>query len=243
MPKIAIVAALEREVKPLIAHWPSCEREHSGRRFKFFVHNNAVLVCGGIGAEPARSAAEAVIEFYAPAIVCSVGFAGALQPHLRVGDITTPQRVVDARDGSSVDTGEGAGILVTATCILSPKEKAQLAASYDALAADMEAAAVARGAQARGVRFAAVKVISDERGFSLPSMQRFISVDGKFDTAGFVVFALLRPWLWLKLVHLATNSKRAAQALSGHLERMLDESARGAGISENGPSTWNIVKG
>lgn len=233
MRKIAIVAALEREVRPLIAGWPVCEREQAGRRFRFFEHNNAVLVCGGIGAEPARRAAEAIIELYAPAIVWSVGFAGALQPRLRVGDITIPRRVVDVRDGSSVDTAEGAGILVTSTGIVSPKEKAQLAASYDALAVDMEAAAVARGAQARGVRFAAVKVISDERDFSLPTMPRFISVDGKFETAGFVVFALLRPWLWPKLGHLAGNSKHAAQALSSHLERMIDESARGVAVSES----------
>lgn len=233
MPKIAIVAALEREVRPLIADWPACEREHAGRKLKFFEQNDVVLVCGGIGAEPARRAAEAIIEFYAPAIVWSVGFAGALQPHLSVGDIVTPRRVVDARDGSSMDMGEGAGILITAPGIVSPREKAQLAASYDAQAVDMEAAAVARGAQARGVRFAAVKVISDERDFSLPSMQRFISVKGNFDTAGFVVFALLRPWLWIKLAHLAGNSKRAAQAISSQLVRMIDESAHGAAVSEN----------
>ena len=57
----------------------------------------------------------------------------------------------------------------------------KLAQSYGAQAVDMEAAAVARGAQARGVRFMAVKAISDESTFAMPSMDRF--VDGRVNFA------------------------------------------------------------
>ena len=52
--KIAMVAALEREVHPLIKHWRRVEREYEGRRFKFFEDGDAVLICGGVGAEAAR---------------------------------------------------------------------------------------------------------------------------------------------------------------------------------------------
>jgi adenosylhomocysteine nucleosidase len=222
MPRIAIVAALEREVKPLIGDWPCHEREHEGRKFKFLEKDDAVVVCGGIGAETARRATEAVIALYAPGIVYSVGFAGALQPTLKAGDIVIPRRIIDARDNSSVDTGEGEGVLVTIPSTAGPKQKAQLAVSYGALAADMEAAAVARGAQARGLRFAAVKAISDEVDFALPAMERFIR-NGEFDTSGFVLFALLRPWLWPRLARLSSNSRRAAHALCRHLQRVIDE--------------------
>jgi adenosylhomocysteine nucleosidase len=231
MCKIAIVAALEREVKPLIGNWRSRERDHGDRKFRFFEKGDAVLICGGIGAEAARRATEAVIALHAPAVVYSAGFAGGLQPSLEVGDIVVPRRVVDARDGSSVDTGDGNGVLLTITSIAGPKEKAHLAASYGALAADMEAASVARGAQAREVRFAAVKVISDDRDFPLPPMQRLIRARGEFDTARFVCFALLRPWLWPTLLRLARNSRLAAHALSRHLQRTIDESAQAAQIS------------
>ena len=60
MSKLAIVAALEREVRPLVKDWRVAEKEHEGRRFRFFEQGETVLVCGGIGAEPARRAAEAV---------------------------------------------------------------------------------------------------------------------------------------------------------------------------------------
>jgi adenosylhomocysteine nucleosidase len=240
--KIAIVAALEREVKPLIAHWPSHEREHGDRKFRFFENEDTVLICGGMGAEAARRATEAVIALYAPAIICSAGFAGALQSDLKVGDIVVPRRVVDARDGSCADAGEGDGVLVTVSSIASRREKAQLAASYGAVAADMEAAAVARGAQARGVRFAAVKSISDESGFALPPMQRFIRPGGEFDTSGFVRFAILRPWLWTTLVRLAGNSRRAARGLSRHLETMIQKSAQRSQPSAEHADEWNVAK-
>jgi nucleoside phosphorylase len=57
----------------------------------------------GIGSQAARRAAEAVIALYAPKVVYSAGFAGALDPGLKVGDILQPLRVVNAGDGSSVN--------------------------------------------------------------------------------------------------------------------------------------------
>src|ERR1700757_3536736 len=80
--QIAIVAALEYEVKAGLKNWRVNEREHSGHRFKFYESQRAVLVCGGIGPEPARRATEAIITLYKPMLVVSLGFAGALDPQL-----------------------------------------------------------------------------------------------------------------------------------------------------------------
>ena len=60
MYKAAMVAALEREVRPLMKDWRVAEKEYEGRSFRFSENGEMVLVCGGIGAEPARRAAEAV---------------------------------------------------------------------------------------------------------------------------------------------------------------------------------------
>ena len=100
MPKVAIVAALEREISSLTRGWSRVAREYDGRGFTFFERDDMVVVCGGIGEQAARRAAEAVIAFYHPALVQSVGFAGALDASLSVGDILTPSVVIDARDGS-----------------------------------------------------------------------------------------------------------------------------------------------
>ena len=226
-PKLAIVAALEREVHPLVMDWPVTVKEHAGRTFRFFENGDAVVICGGIGAEPARRAAEAAIALYAPEIIYSAGFAGALDPSLKVADILVPARVIDAGDASAVETGTGKGILVTFGAVATPEQKTKLAKSFNAQAVDMEAAAVARAAAARGVRFAAVKVISDEVGFELPGMHlpqgsgqgAFISPSGDFLTARFAGFILLRPWTWAAALRLAGNSKRAARALCTWLEQ------------------------
>jgi len=221
--RTAMVAALEREVHPLVKRWRSIERDYDGRRFKFFESGQAVLVCGGIGAEAARRATEAVIALYQPEVVQSVGFAGALDPALRVGEIFSPSRIVDARDGSSVETGSGRRILVSAATIAAAEQKKKLAKSYRAQAVDMEAAAVARGAQARGVRFMAVKAISDESNFAMPAMDRFVDGNGQFRTGRFVTFAAMRPCLWPRVIQLARNGAKASRALCAELDRYMAE--------------------
>ncbi|HEY7617201.1 MAG TPA: hypothetical protein VH744_10385 [Terriglobales bacterium] len=216
--QIAIVAALEYEVKAGLKTWHVNEREHAGRLFKFYESQRAVLVCGGIGPEPARRAAEAIISLYKPMLVVSIGLAGALDPELKVGSLFTPRTVIDAGDSSSVGTGVGNGVLVSFAEVASAGQKSDLAKAFNAQAVDMEAAAVARGAKARGVRFGAVKAISDERDFVMPPLQRFIQ-DGQLQYGKFALFAAAQPWLWPTVVLLALNSWRASKTLCGWLEQ------------------------
>jgi len=213
MSKIAIVAALEREVRPLVGEWAVCEREHAGRAYHFFEKDDVVVVCGGIGAAAARRAAEAIIALYAPALVYSAGFAGALGLSLKVGDVMQPRRVVNAGDGSGITLDRGEGLLVSFGSVASAEQKAKLRDSYGAQAVDMEAAGVAHAAQARGVGFGVVKVISDESGFTFPSMERFVDSEGRFLETRFALFACLRPWLWPNVVRMARNSQKASRAL------------------------------
>ena len=91
---------------------------------------------------------------------------------------------------------DGEGVLVSFGSVASPEQKAKLRDSFGAQAVDMEAAAVARAAEVRGVEFAVVKVISDEFDFSFPSMERFVDSNGQFLEGRFAWFAALRPWLW-----------------------------------------------
>jgi adenosylhomocysteine nucleosidase len=220
MSRVAIVAALEREVRPLIKDWRVTEKVFDGRRFRFFEKDDSVLVCGGIGAEAARRAAEAVITIYGPTMIYSAGFAGALDPALKVGDVVRPRRVVDASDGSSVNLDQGEGVLVSFGSVANPAQKATLRDSFGGKAVDMEAAAVARAAEARGTRFGIVKAISDEFNFTFPSMERFIDSNGRFLVGRFAWFTALRPWLWPQVAQLARNSNRASFALCNWLRKL-----------------------
>lgn len=220
MPEIAMVAALERELAPLLKEWHAADREFSGRRFRFFESGKQVAVCGGMGREAARRASEAVISLFQPVTVLSVGFAGALDSSLRVGDVLEPRYVIDAGDSSRVEVGSGEGILVSFASVADTSQKTSLAQAYGAKAVDMEAAAVAKSAEAHGLRFAAIKVISDEVGFRMPPMDRFIGTEGEFHSGNFALYAGLRPWIWPSVIRLARNSVSASRALCKHLERL-----------------------
>jgi nucleoside phosphorylase len=213
MPRLAIVAALEREVRPLIKTWRWSEKKHEGRTFRFFENGDVVLVCGGIGAAAARRAAEAVIAIFDPKVVCSAGFAGALDGALRVGDIIRPHTVINAGDASKAIIAGGDGVLVSFEAVASPAQKSKLHESFGAQAVDMEAAAVARSAEARGKEFTAVKAVSDESDFEFPALERFVDPDGRFSELRFAGYTAIRPWLWARVIRLGRNSNRASRAL------------------------------
>jgi adenosylhomocysteine nucleosidase len=213
MSRLAIIAALEREVRPLIKNWRVNEKKHEGRTFRFFENGDVVLVCGGIGAAAARRAAEAVIAIFDPKIVCSAGFAGALDGALRVGDVIRPHTVINAGDASKAIIAGGEGVLVSFQAVASPAQKSKLLESFGAQAVDMEAAAVARSAEARGKEFSALKAVSDESGFEFPALERFVDPDGRFSEIRFAGYTAIRPWLWARVIRLGRNSNRASRAL------------------------------
>ena len=224
--KIAIIAGLEREVHPLVKNWPSRKVQHQGREFTFYEGEQAVLVCGGIGQERAHAAAEAIILTFAPELVISAGVSGALVAELHVGDTIFPAMVIDTRDGRSYRTSIskapvggtilGRTVLASHSSIAGAAEKRRLGQAYGAHAVDMESAAVARAAEGHRLPFLAIKSISDEVEFELPEMSQFIQ-EGDFRTAAFLLYVSLRPWLWLRVVRLAQNTRNAALNLCAWL--------------------------
>lgn len=222
MSRVAIVAALEREVRPLIKGWRVSEKEYGGRRFRFFEKDDAVVVCGGIGPQAARRAAEAIIVLYQPGVLYSVGYAGALEPGRRVGTLIKPSVVVNAADGSRVQLDHGEGTLVTFGMTASlAAQKAGLRRAFGAQAVDMEAAEVSRAAELRAVKFGAIKAISDEFDFEFPRPERFLTPDGRLREVRFIFYVTVRPWLWPKVLRLARNSRVATQALCEELRKSL----------------------
>ncbi|MGA2234560.1 MAG: hypothetical protein ABSG23_03740 [Terriglobales bacterium] len=215
--KIAIIAAMEREVRPLIRSWKVRAIEHGGRRYRLFENGEAVLVCSGIGADAARRATEAVIRAVSPVRVISVGFAGALDGSLEVGHVLEPRTVINAADGVRTEVGSGEGILVSSATVADKEQKIRFGKAYGASAVDMEAAAVAQGAQVRGVEFGVLKAISDAADFSLPAMERFVADDGRFHSVRFACHVALCPWLWGTTIALMRNSSKASKALCGAL--------------------------
>ena len=218
--KVAVIAALQQEIAPLVSGWERRELPHNGHTAVVYETSGAVAIAGGIGPHYARRAAELVFEIYRPAVFISTGFAGGLSPDHRIGDVIIASAVIDALHGANYPSFGRGGILVSTPGIAGAEEKRVLLERYSAEAVDLEAAAVAAFAQDQGLLFLAVKAISDESSDSLPPFSRFIH-DGRFDQRAFTRYALMRPWLWPRMVRIATEATYAAQQLCAELQQIL----------------------
>ncbi len=234
MSKIAIIAAMERELAPLVRGWKKGILSSGDKTFIFFERDGVLAVIAGIGCKNAEQAARAVVAQYRPTLLISAGLAGALIRSLKAGSVFTPGVVVDVADGAEyrcVADGNhvSGGVLVTSAEVAGAEAKQELVARFHGLVVDMEAAGVAIVARQEQIGFRCVKAISDEADFAMPPMSRFIAANGTFQSGKFALWAALRPWQWMKVAALAGNSRRATAALC---ERLRKDLAGGAQSKE-----------
>lgn len=226
MTRLAIIAALDREIAPLVEGWTPGVVRHHNHELTCYQNGELAVVIGGIGSEQAEMAARAAVAELQPQALISAGLGGAMIRTLKVGSIFVPNIVVDAANRTEYrcNTGTGVacgGILVSAPDIAGPELKQQLADQFHGLVVDMEAAAVARVAQELKTGFLCVKAVSDELDSRLPPLNQFVDPSGLFQTGRFLVWAALQPQWWLALVRLARDSRRAARALCEWLGKNL----------------------
>jgi adenosylhomocysteine nucleosidase len=242
MTRIAIIAALPGELRPLVRGWRRESRGGVELRWCRRGESEWIAAWAGTGAGAALRAWEQVERAGAIDAVISTGWAGALQPPWAVGCAYRVSGVIDARTGErfatapeavapeavAPDRGLAAGSLwlVTHDRVADGAEKVRLAAVHGAGLVDMEAAAIARIARSRGVPFHCVKGVSDGPADRLPDLNRFLSPAGQFQLARFIRFAAVRPGIWPALIRLGRSSRRAAEALAPALLACLEGSAR-----------------
>ncbi len=222
--RIAIIAALPREVAPLVAGWPRVAPQRKGDRIFLAASDKAIVACAGMGQARATLALEAAQSVGPISAIVSVGFAGALAAAAHLGQVYRPSTVIDVRTGERYACAEGDGsIAVTTAQIASAEEKARLAVTYSAQLVEMEAAALGRLAAARQIPFFCFKSISDDAAHSLPILNDFATVDGQFRALAFAAHVLVRPSLWGPARELGRGAKVAAQSLATALRQWLAE--------------------
>ena len=224
MIKTAIIAALEREIHPLVKRWPRSQIEADGRTLTAYRSGQLLAVAGGIGFNRAERAARAVVDRFRPEVLVSAGLAGALIHSLKAGSVVTPNVIIDAATGVEYRSDTGgevveAGVLVSAGEIAGQDSKLALVKRYHGLIVDMEAAGVAKVAAESNLAFRCVKAISDELDFVMPPLNRFLDSQGGFSKQGLIAWAMLRPHRWLGIMRLARNTSRATHALCDWLRQ------------------------
>lgn len=223
MTRIAIIAAMPAELKPLTRGWQ--HTRSNGVDLWQSDKGEWVASCAGAGVN-AATRAFAEIEKLGPIDkVISTGWAGALREELAPGEAFDVSTIIDTRTGERfIAAGPPNDCwLVTSPRVADAAEKQRLASTYEAALVDMEAAGIARLAAMRGIPFYCVKGVSDGYNDQLPDFNRFILPSGQFKLARFVVFALLRPWYWSTLIRMGENSRKAAEGIAESLLDLLDE--------------------
>jgi adenosylhomocysteine nucleosidase len=221
MKRIAIIAAMPGELKPLVRDWPSESRHGVDLWRRRQGESEWIAACAGAGVVAAKRTFDEIEKDGGIDSVFSVGWAGALREDLAAGQAYRVSGVIDAHTGErfgAADQSEECW-LVTSDRVADQADKRQLAATYGAGLVDMEAAGIARQAALRGIPFSCIKGVSDGFSDELPDFNRFISKHGQFQSAQFIFFAMLRPWHWPALMRLGQNSEQSAQGIK---ESLLD---------------------
>ena len=190
------------------------------------------VIVGGMGRIAARQAADLLIAGHRPRWIVSAGFGGALDPHLRRFDLIMPNVIEDLdghrfhvdvsipddhdhREGSRLLTGS----LVTIDSIAATAvEKSMLRHKIGATIVDMETSAVAAVCTERGLKFLAIRVVSDTASEDLPpEVVKLMTRSG-----GYLVGSALRS-IWNRPSSLKDfwNLHQSAQEAADKLAEML----------------------
>jgi len=231
MTRVAIIAALADELKPLVGGWDRERRAGVDLWRRREGEREWIGACAGIGAAAAARAFAAVERDGKVDLAVSAGWAGAAREEFVAGQAYHVCGIINARTGERIPTTVFPGNtgkacwLATSERVAGPAEKRRLAAAYGAGLVDMEAAEVARAAAGRGIPFYCVKGVSDGLADALPDFNRFISQQGQFASVRFGLFALRHPGEWPALIRLAKNSRSAARQIRNRLAEILPEAA------------------
>ena len=229
--RVAIIAALSGELKPLVRYegWermPVAVGSGLSMWRKLRGGDEWIAVCGGMGAAAARRAFAAAEFLGTLDLVLTVGWAGALTSESAPSRCFMVTEVIDAQTGERFPLGSAQPPVRLVTCVrvADGAEKRRLASTYGAVLVDMEAAAVARLSQMRGIPVRCFKAVSDGLQADLPDLNPFIDVAGRLRLTFFLAHLALRPRYWVGMLQLAGNSRRAALALAQAIETFLCDS-------------------
>ncbi|WP_158944264.1 phosphorylase [Granulicella sp. S190] len=229
---IAIVAALEGELKPFVNHASArgWKRRQSAKGSSLWEFRHAegcwVAVCAGMGEVRATVASAEAEKIAAIDAVCSVGWVGALDGTIGAESVSRASMVIDTKTGERFrpeDSRPEWPVLTTTTQVADAVEKQRLATSYGAGLVDMEAAALARIALGKGVPFYCIKAVSDNADATLPNLNPFLGENGRLRMLPFLAHVAVRPGLWRDLMRLGEHSSAAAKNLAEALYAWLDE--------------------
>lgn len=234
--RVLVTFAVDAEFAPWRKLRNLSPREVNG----FTVHEGKVgratvdFVVTGMGMENARRGTEAAICPEHKACI-GAGFAGALKPTLKIGEVLVARAVRQLGKDKSLECSRNlfmaayenraieAKIFLTADHLIQTAEEKQRLAPF-ADAVDLESFATISVARERNVSAVAVRVISDRLDEDMPAeIDTMVDERGRVKIGGVIKHVATHPLQIPALIRLGRKSSTAAEALAHFLEAFIKE--------------------
>ena len=243
---ICVLGALREEIKLIRGQMTITEQFKLGRADAWtgcWEDVPILLVRTGIGKDCAIEALEKVLSRVNPSLIFSIGYAGGLDPKLTVGDLILADQVLKI-NAAHVDVGsypidlkkiellEGMvylkkiavyrGKLITVDQVIADSAtKAKLGSLYNALAVDMETAALIDHATKKNISILSVRAISDTFEQSLLNVSSLLGDDGEVSRIKAGWYVITHPHRIKNLICLREQSEKATRNMTEFLRVFL----------------------
>jgi adenosylhomocysteine nucleosidase len=183
--------------------------------------NGITILLTGIGRQNAEKSLREFLANHSPELVLTCGFAGGLNPELKLGDV-----IFETSDETLRTKLLGAGakqlkIFCADRIATTVAEKKKLRAEIGADAVEMESAAIHAVCRERGIPCATVRVISDTANEDLPLDFNALSKPDKNLDYGKLFLAIAKsPGKIPALMQLQKKTKFAAEQLADVLAKI-----------------------
>jgi adenosylhomocysteine nucleosidase len=224
--RVGLLAPMPSEFAPLVKAL-SLQRTASGY---IGAAGSIELVAAktGIGTRRAAQATDRLLDAAPVDHVMVVGIAGGMGPS-QVGDLIYPEVVVDKDSGTEyrpwhLGDVQSQGRLVTHDDFDMQPEECDALVAAGFIAVDMETAAIAGVCERRGVKWSAVRAISDLVGVTPGDVIGLANPDGTPNVGASIRYLVTKPWRIPQLVRLGIDAKAAANGAAAAAARMLHAS-------------------
>lgn len=198
-----------------------------------FAQRDILLVQMGIGKERAQAAAGFMLKKYPISTIINIGFGGALNHDLEIGDLILCRKIQSTNgmpskrsfysDRNLIDLAlralAGQSEILVGSCVTvknlltKPDEKAALGNLTQADVVDMESYWIAEIASERGLNFLAARAISDTSTDRLPPFDRFMNSNAKLQFKAASCHFISKPLDLATLPQLYLHAANAGKSL------------------------------
>jgi adenosylhomocysteine nucleosidase len=205
---LLFIAADARECTALISHWENLRTPAlsvNWAREGLWKRRPVMAVANGAGADRAFAAVILSCGMLAgkhlaskSSAVCNIGFCGALDDALRIGDIFVATEVRNGTRAYAVQAPTGpaapSGVVMSLDHVAQTALEKRGLRSTGASVVEMEAAGAARASEDMGLPFYCVRVVSDLAGEDFANdFNAALGPDGRFSAVRLAAGALVRP--------------------------------------------------